>query len=189
MKKALLTICSILACLSMMTACDLSELFEEAPSSTTSESQVTTESPSSEEDTSGEGNSANTPCVEHTGGEATCTEKAVCDICGEAYGAEPAGHQYTELKYDADSHWYECGCGAKDDASDVAHSGGTATCTDKAVCEVCEQAYGAEPAGHQYTELKYDADSHWYECGCGAKDAASDVAHSGGTATCTDKAV
>ena len=26
------------------------------------------------------------PCIDHKGGEATCTSKAICDICGEEYG-------------------------------------------------------------------------------------------------------
>ncbi len=53
------------------------------------------------------------PCKNgHTGGTATCTQKAVCEVCGEEYG---------EL---------------------AAHTGGTATCTQKAVCTVCGQEYG-----------------------------------------------
>lgn len=32
---------------------------------------------------------------EHSGGEATCTEKAKCEICGAEYG-EPLGHEYIE---------------------------------------------------------------------------------------------
>ena len=32
---------------------------------------------------------------EHSGGEATCTEKAKCEICGAEYG-EPLGHKYIE---------------------------------------------------------------------------------------------
>lgn len=33
---------------------------------------------------------------EHTGGEATCTEKAKCEICGAEYG-EPLGHDYVVI--------------------------------------------------------------------------------------------
>ena len=40
----------------------------------------------------------------HTGGTATCTERAVCEVCNEPYG---------EL---------------------AAHTGGKATCTERAVC-------------------------------------------------------
>ena len=52
----------------------------------------------------------------HTGGTATCTERAVCEVCNQTYG--------------------ELG----------AHTGGTATCTERAVCEVCNQPYGEPPA-------------------------------------------
>ena len=54
--------------------------------------------------------------VSHTGGTATCTERAVCEVCNQPYG---------EL---------------------AAHTGGTATCTERAVCEVCNQPYGEPPA-------------------------------------------
>ena len=34
----------------------------------------------------------------HTGGKATCTEKAVCEVCGKAYG-EPDPKNHTDLKH------------------------------------------------------------------------------------------
>ena len=34
---------------------------------------------------------------EHSGGEATCTKKAKCEICGAEYG-EPLGHDYVVIK-------------------------------------------------------------------------------------------
>ena len=41
---------------------------------------------------------------------------------------------------DATHHWHECSCGATD--TKVAHSGGTATETEKAVCSECGTSYG-----------------------------------------------
>ena len=41
---------------------------------------------------------------------------------------------------DGTHHWHECSCGETD--SKVAHSGGTATETEKARCTVCNTAYG-----------------------------------------------
>ena len=57
----------------------------------------------------------------HTGGTATCTEKAVCEVCGKAYG-EPDPNNHTDLKHfpakaateDAEGnieYWYCSGCG------------------------------------------------------------------------------
>ena len=57
----------------------------------------------------------------HTGGTATCTEKAVCEVCGKAYG-EPDPKNHTDLKHipakaateDAEGnieYWYCGGCG------------------------------------------------------------------------------
>ena len=56
----------------------------------------------------------------HTGGTATCTEKAVCEVCGKAYG-EPDPKNHTDLKHipakaateDAEGnieYWYCGGC-------------------------------------------------------------------------------
>ena len=165
MKKKLLAIVSLLASLSMLTACNVGGLFDSVSESSNPSSQPAPESTGSEDETSensDETSSSDRVCI-HTGGEATCTEKAVCNLCGEPYGEEPEGHKYTEFKYDADSHWYECACGEVNQTMVQEHTGGTATCTEKAVCSVCEQAYGEEPEGHKYTELKYDADSNWYE--------------------------
>ena len=57
----------------------------------------------------------------HTGGTATCTERAVCEVCGKAYG-EPDPKNHTDLKHNEakaateDSegnieYWYCSGCG------------------------------------------------------------------------------
>ena len=57
----------------------------------------------------------------HTGGTATCTEKAVCEVCGKAYG-EPDPNNHTDLKHfpakavteDSEGnieYWYCSGCG------------------------------------------------------------------------------
>ena len=56
-------------------------------------------------------------------------------------------------------------CGVK--MSDC--SGGTATCTKKAICSVCGAEYG-ELLQHTYgTDWKSDKHSHWHECTCGDK--------------------
>ena len=51
-------------------------------------------------------------------------------------------------KTDDTHHWHECSCGKTD--TKVAHSGGTATTTEKAVCEVCGASYGElkQPDSH-----------------------------------------
>ncbi len=67
-----------------------------------------------------------------------------------ACGEPPHEHDYSVLKADASNHWYECSCGEKNEPE--AHKGGTATCTAKAKCEVCETAYG-ELAAHVYTSV------------------------------------
>ena len=73
-----------------------------------------------------------------------------------------------EWKYDEDSHWHECECGER--SGEKEHSGGEATCTEKAVCEDCGQPYGDEnPDNHSFSdEWESDEDLHWHECICGA---------------------
>ena len=151
-----------------------------------------------------------------SGGTATCTKKAVCDFCRTTYGGfalhnttqyggkdssghwdkcsncdnklnfeahtpdrekadetnpvkctkcgfviTPAGHYNhtadSEWHNSADGkyHYHKCthsGCSEILDKAN--HSGGTATCENKAVCSVCGLTYG-EKLGHDYGEVKY----------------------------------
>ena len=137
------------------------------------------------------GCTAKTDVAEHNGGQATCQKKAECEVCSQAYG-ELGAHNYgSEWKHDATSHWRECqteGCTAKTDVAK--HSGGQATCQQRAECDVCNQEYGEFGAHNYGSEWKHDETSHWRECqteGCTAK---TDVAkHSGGQATYQKKAI
>lgn len=70
------------------------------------------------------------------------------------------------------------------------HTGGTATCTKKAVCEFCGEEYG-EYASHNYGG-KYESDGtyHWKKCQNEDCDATTEKeAHKGGEATTTKRAV
>ena len=123
----------------------------------------------------------------HSGGTATCTKKAECEVCGQEHG-EKLAHSYTVLVYNETQHWYKC---ANCDATNtkVDHSGGTASCTKKAECSVCGQEYGGLKA-HDFENgpYQYDGEQHWKKCAnCDATD--TKEAHSGGEATCTQKAV
>ena len=113
--------------------------------------------------------SSHTETNDCSGGEPTCTEKAICENCHAAYG-NPLGH-YFEWMADSKQHWKQCvQCHASETKMD--HSGGTATCTQKAVCEICITAYG-NPLGHDFTSQTWqsDADNHWKKCSrCDAID-------------------
>lgn len=70
------------------------------------------------------------------------------------------------------------------------HTGGTSTCTKKAVCEFCGEEYG-EYASHNYGD-KYESDGtyHWKKCQNEGCDSATEKeAHKGGEATTTKRAV
>lgn len=92
------------------------------------------------------------PC-KHTGGKATCTQKAVCEICNSRYGEiNPNNHKpSSEWEWKNDRHYHICenGCGTPIDEQDC--SGGRATCTDKALCDVCDHTYG-DYRNHSMTE-------------------------------------
>ncbi len=126
--------------------------------------------------------------LEHTGGKATCSEKAKCKNCGASYG-ELAAHNYgTAWDYkDEKGHAHKCKvCGAHDTVA--AHTGGTAKCGEKAKCDVCKAEYG-EPVQHKWgTKPEYtDNKGHAVKCTvCGEHDTVQ--AHTGGTADCKNKA-
>ena len=174
----------------------------------------------------------------------TCKEQgweaySKCNDCGQLFDSEgneideipylPLSTTHTEgkeWKYNDTQHWHECtvvGCGTVIETSRANHSGGTATCQNKAVCATCNQPYGAFaehnygtliaqvnpvhtpegltdgtaahykcsvcnklfnelqdevtaaelviPAAHTFgTEWEYDETQHWHECTCGAKE-------------------
>ncbi|MBQ8434111.1 MAG: hypothetical protein IJX23_04845, partial [Clostridia bacterium] len=54
------------------------------------------------------------PC---TGGNATCTERAICEKCANPYG-EALGHSHSQQwSKDEETHWHECVCGDKTNVS------------------------------------------------------------------------
>ncbi len=106
------------------------------------------------------------PSGRHTGGTATENERAICDVCGTAYG-ETLSHVHSFVKQivsgehlkkaptcsTAAEYWLTCGCGVDSEFIDntkffVAgdptgrHTGGTATTTQQALCENCGTPYG-----------------------------------------------
>ena len=132
------------------------------------------------------------PAAGHKGGTATCKDKAVCEVCQQPYGELNKNNHTggTEVKDAKDATCTEngytgdtcCkGCGAKLESGKVipaaGHKGGTATCKDKAVCEVCRQPYGELDKGNHADLKKVDAKkatytkegniTYWYCAGCG----------------------
>lgn len=97
----------------------------------------------------------------------TCTKAGertyTCTECG-ATKTEPidaTGHSWkSDWTSDATHHWHECAnesCDVTDNAGKngyAEHSGGKATCTQNAVCEICKASYGSlDPNNH--TDLKH----------------------------------
>ena len=119
---------------------------------------------------------------DHTGGTATCKDKATCTICGQKYG-ELAAHNYkTEWSYDSGKHWHECSvCGDKKDVAPHI-PGAAATETTPQTCTICGYVIKAA-LGHSHifndkntfdTYLKSAATCtskavYYYSCSCGEK--------------------
>jgi len=148
------------------------------------------------------------PC-QHTGGTATCSQLAVCDICGSQYGDYDADNHKAVSAWTQENgkHYHKCEYGCDTHLDEAECSGGEATCTAPAVCETCGNAYGAiNPDNHTGTVVwtkTATTHSSAYSC-CNAPVVAEEVhewqngvcsecgyecQHDGGTATCTQKAV
>ena len=69
----------------------------------------------------------------------------------------------SDWKSDGDNHWkeYSC-CGAI--AEKASHTGGTATCQTKAVCDTCHQPYGKLGSHDSASIWSKDASGHWHVC-------------------------
>ena len=68
-----------------------------------------------------------------------------------------------DWKSNGSKHWkeYSC-CGVH--AEEAAHSGGTATCQNKAVCSTCHQPYGGLGSHVPASAWNKDASGHWHAC-------------------------
>ena len=141
-----------------------------------------------------------------SGGTATCTQRATCTVCGAEYG-DVLGHDFTtSWTHDDNEHWKQCSrCDEKDDVGPHTWNSGTVTtaptCTKAGEktysCNKCD-ATKIEPipaTGHSWkSDWTSDATHHWHECtnkNCDVTDNAGKngyAEHSGGKATCTEKA-
>ena len=145
--------------------------------------------------------------AQHSGGTATCTQRATCTVCGAEYG-DALGHDFTtSWTHDDNMHWKQCSrCDKKDDVSPHTWDNGTIT-TAHTCTKAGEKTYSCtkcgatkiEPipaTGHSWkSDWTSDATHHWHECAnesCDVTDNAGKngyAEHSGGKATCTQNAV
>ena len=88
-------------------------------------------------------------------GTATCTGGRTCTDCGGS--SEPLGHDWGAWTQNSDeeTHTRICKRDTSHTETENCH-GGTATCTHKAVCEVCKSEYG-EKLSHDFTAETVDA--------------------------------
>ena len=100
-------------------------------------------------------------CFEDAAGQIEITDM-------DGYGIIPAdGHKEGAWSYNGTHHYKMCTtCKEVIPGTNAAHSGGTATCTQKAVCETCGFAYGDFSTDHKWspTYLYMDAKGHGWIC-------------------------
>ena len=144
-----------------------------------------------------------------TGGTATCSQLAVCDICGSQYGDYDADNHKAVSAWTQENgkHYHKCeyGCDTHLDEADC--SGGEATCTALAICEVCGQSYGEKDMNNHtdtvvwvqtatthkqvynccQTEASQEEKHNWQDGKCTVCD--YPCGHKGGEATCSQLAV
>lgn len=114
----------------------------------------------------------------HAGGTATCTDEAVCTDCGKSYGGVNSDNHTGEVVWTTTetTHSSAYDCCNMPVVAEEAHEGGTASCTEKAVCEICDQGYGEADAFNHTNLVKTEARSathitegnteYWYCDGC-----------------------
>ena len=130
-----------------------------------------------------------------SGGTATCTTKAVCDFCRTTYG-NTAPHNTTQYGgHDSSGHWDTCStCDNKFNFEAHTPDREKADETNPVKCTKC--GFEITPAGH----YEHTADSEWHNSAdgkyhyhicthSGCSEILDKANHSGGTATCEDKAV
>ena len=128
-----------------------------------------------------------------SGGKATCTTKAVCDVCKTTYGGT-APHNTTQYGgKDSSGHWDKCStCDNKFNFEAHTPDREKADETNPVKCTKCD--FVITPAGH----YEHTADSEWHNSADGkyhyhkcthCSEILDKADHSGGTATCENKAV
>ena len=96
-------------------------------------------------------------------------EHGLVRITSENWGVIPAlGHLPSDWQTDGTKHYREClrkNCGLRIPGTVGNHTGGTATCINRAICEVCNLPYG-DLTSHNYSSdyLFQDATGHAHLC-------------------------
>ena len=122
----------------------------------------------------------------HTGGMATCKRLARCDFCGSEYG-DLADHVPNADDGDCTTAVKCSACGIVTTPANAMHTGGRATCRDRARCEYCNKEYG-DLAGHTPNADDGDCTTAVTCSVCFVITTPANEKHMGGTATCKDRA-
>lgn len=150
----------------------------------------------------------------HSGGTATCSTLATCEICNAGYG------DYNPNNHTAQGQWvqnktthslrYDC-CGNYSTAVEhtwindgicfdcdyeCVHEGGIATCTNRAQCDTCQKYYGERDLNNHNIidswsngNVGFSNQYHYNTCSYGCGEYFNSSACNGGVATCSSPAL
>ena len=92
-----------------------------------------------------------TECEDHKGGTATCASKAICEVCGRAYGSASSMHDWKLTSQDATQHTYTCSVCQR--TKSEAHDWGAWTSTSSSMTHIhtCTQCGEIVRAAHSFT--------------------------------------
>ena len=153
------------------------------------------------------------PVHEENSLEAGMEAHYVCSVCGKYFNEnheevkqedltiDAPTHQYGDWTTNTTSHWKECECGKIIDKTE--HSGGIATCTRRAKCEICGVEYGELDSTNHVnketitekeatcTEVGLTGEEWCKDCGTKLSDGTEIPAtgHRGGEANCAQGAI
>lgn len=139
------------------------------------------------------GETSHTDTQNCSGGEATCTKEATCEHCNTPYGSTaPNNHDWGDYVSNHDgTHYQVCTRNSEHHSTPVDCSGGTATCTEKAICEHCNTQYGSiDENNHLWGSYVSNHDgTHAQICRRDPSHKNTAAPCSGGTATCISPAI
>lgn len=106
--------------------------------------------------------------TEEHNGTATCINVAHCTACGQNYGGyDITNHESEEIEFISNgngTHAKRHVC-CRTELETAPCTGGEATCTEKAVCEICKQPYGSiNENAHTYSEPVYTWSPDYSTC-------------------------
>lgn len=108
---------------------------------------------------------------ECTGDCGKTLDSSANEIADVSIAIDSTAHDWgttTSYGHDGTNHWEVCSRNSAHTRNSASHSGGTATCTNQAICETCGASYGStDSSNHSFaTTWSKDSTNHWKAATC-----------------------